>query len=62
MKEAGYGDGYIYDHDEAYHISTQYCLPDKIKGYKFYSPGSLGSEKDIQRRMEFSEKIKGGNS
>jgi len=62
MKEAGYGKDYIYDHDQAYHISTQYCLPDTIKGQKFYSPGSLGFEKDIQKRMEFVEKIKGRSS
>ena len=35
MKEIGYGDGYIYDHDVEGKKSNQQCMPDKLKGKKY---------------------------
>jgi len=32
MKQAGYGKGYIYDHDIKGKVSGQQCMPDKLKG------------------------------
>lgn len=35
MKEIGYGDGYIYDHDVPGKKSGQQCLPDELKNRKY---------------------------
>jgi putative ATPase len=51
MKEMGYGEGYKYAHDYPDHIVDQQHLPDEQKGSKFYTPGSLGFEKDIDSRQ-----------
>jgi putative ATPase len=47
MKELGYGAGYKYAHDFPDHIVDQQHLPDDQKDSKFYTPGNLGYEKDI---------------
>lgn len=52
MKELGYGAGYKYAHDYPDHIVDQQHLPDSQKGSKFYTPGSLGYEKDIDSRQK----------
>jgi putative ATPase len=38
MKEAGYGKGYRYAHDDAAAESEMECLPEKLKGRKYYEP------------------------
>lgn len=58
MEEAGYGKGYMYDHDFEAHIAPQEYLPDALKGKRFYTPGEYGLEKEIQRRMEYWEKLR----
>jgi putative ATPase len=60
MGKQGYGKGYRYDHDWQYHYSGQNCLPEELKTRNFYHPGDLGFEKEIQKRIEFFEKIKNG--
>ncbi len=58
MKNLGYGNGYQYDHNSSDGISDQECLPDKIKGAKFYFPTERGFEKTVRERIEFVEKKK----
>ena len=53
MKEHGYGDGYQYDHDTPDHFAGQNCLPEALRGAKFYQPGQFGFEKDIAKRMSW---------
>jgi putative ATPase len=35
MKKAGYGKGYVYDHDVKGKVSGQQCMPDKLKGKRY---------------------------
>jgi putative ATPase len=51
MKELGYGEGYKYAHDYPDHIVDQQHLPDDQKGSRFYTPGNLGYEKEIDSRQ-----------
>jgi putative ATPase len=52
MQEMGYGKDYKYAHDYPGHIVEQQHLPDSLKGRQFYTPGSLGFEKQIQERLK----------
>lgn len=51
----GHGVGYKYAHDYENHYVAQQYLPDEIKDARFYEPGSLGYEKNIN---EYLEKIR----
>ncbi len=44
MKDLGYGDGYKYAHDYTSGISDLECMPDELKGTRFYNPGDNGAE------------------
>jgi putative ATPase len=35
-------------------------FPKKLKGRKYYEPGNLGLEKDIQKRIDWWNSIKAG--
>ncbi len=58
MKEMGYHDGYRYDHDFENGFSGQECLPEKLRGKKFYIPKGNGYEKNILDRMEWLRRKK----
>ena len=55
MKDLGYHEGYVYDHDAQDHFAGQQCLPDELLGSTFYQPGAFGFEKDLTKRMEWWE-------
>jgi putative ATPase len=52
MQEMGYGKDYKYAHDYPGHIVEQQHLPDSLKGRRFYTPGKLGYEQQIQARLK----------
>jgi putative ATPase len=62
MQQVGYGKGYSYAHDFKDSTSDMETFPDKLKGRTYYTPGSLGFEKEIKKRMDWwlavKEKIK----
>lgn len=58
MKEQGYGAGYIYDHDTPEGFSGQNYFPDAIKRPHFYSPYERGFERDIQKRLEYWQRLR----
>ncbi len=51
MREAGYGDGYRYAHDESEGVSDLECLPPELAGTTFYRPGTRGWEGRIRERL-----------
>jgi putative ATPase len=55
MKNMGYKQGYVYDHDAPDHFAGQQCLPDDLLGQTFYQPGAFGFEKDIAKRLQWWE-------
>ncbi len=58
MKNIGYGDGYMYDHDFPEKISPQERMPEKLRGRRFYMPGNIGFEREIQKRLKYFEEVR----
>ena len=52
MKEADYGKGYQYAHDTAEKLTRMQCLPDSLKGRRYYLPTEQGREIRIKERLE----------
>ena len=52
MKDAGYGKGYRYAHDEAGGVSDMQCLPDELEAATFYRPTERGWEHRIGERLK----------
>lgn len=51
MKDQGYKEGYIYDHDCDRAFSGQDCWPDELQPQTFYEPNDRGFEARIQERL-----------
>jgi putative ATPase len=51
MKDAGYGEGYRYAHDEEGAVADLECLPDELAGTRFYRPTEYGWEARIRERL-----------
>jgi putative ATPase len=58
MKDVGYGKGYEYAHDYDEKVTSMECLPDNLRGRRYYHPTDQGVEKRIQERMEQIRKLK----
>jgi putative ATPase len=58
MKQLDYGKCYRYAHDEPDAVSEMDCLPENLRGRKFYKPTERGFEQEIKRRLEGWEEIK----
>jgi putative ATPase len=52
MKDAGYGKGYRYAHDEPGGVAEMQCLPDELKNATFYRPTTRGWEARIRERLK----------
>ena len=53
MKEMGYGQGYIYDHDTENCFSGQEYFPDELERREYYHPNERGFERDLKKRLEY---------
>ncbi|MCU0245650.1 MAG: replication-associated recombination protein A [Bryobacter sp.] len=51
MKEWGYGKGYQHAHQFAGALTDMECLPESLRGTRFYEPTSRGVEQKIQERL-----------
>ena len=58
MKNNGYGDGYIYDHDSENAFSGQNFFPDELSAEVFYSPVERGFERELKKRLTYFEKLR----
>ncbi len=58
MQELGYNKGYRYSHDYENHYSYQKYFPDSMAEKTYYVPSQFGFEKDIQKRLEWWNKLK----
>jgi len=58
MKEIGYGKDYQYAHDSASSTTDMETFPERLRGRKYYEPGSLGFEKEVRKRIEWWEALK----
>jgi putative ATPase len=52
MKQFGYGSGYQHAHQFEDAVNTMECLPESLKGTRFYEPTDRGVEQRIALRME----------
>ncbi|UCB47532.1 MAG: replication-associated recombination protein A [Spirochaetota bacterium] len=55
LRSSSPGGEYKYPHDYKFHFVPQEYLG---KNVQFYSPGSLGDEKELKKRLEFLKKLK----
>jgi len=58
MKDEGYGDGYIYDHDTEQGFSGQDYFPDSMPRGEYYKPVERGYERDIKKRLIYWSKLR----
>lgn len=58
MQELGYSKGYRYSHDYENHYSYQKYFPDNMTEKNYYVPSQFGFEKEIQKRLEWWNKLK----
>ena len=52
MKQWGYGAGYQHAHQFDHALNTMDCLPDALRGTRFYEPTNRGLEARIRERLE----------
>ena len=62
MKQWGYGAGYQHAHQFEDAINTMECLPESLRGRKFYEPTDRGVEQRIAQRLEELRKKRSGDS
>jgi len=58
MKDLGYGRDYQYAHDDPAAVAAMDCLPESLRGRKYYQPTTRGFEKEIKRRLDGWDEIK----
>lgn len=58
MKDQGYKDGYLYDHDQPDAFSGQDYFPQELGRQKFYEPVERGFERDIIKRLDYWDKLR----
>lgn len=58
MKDLGYNEGYIYDHDTENCFSGQNYFPEKMKRREYYKPNERGFEREIKKRLEYWKNLR----
>jgi putative ATPase len=58
MKELGYHEGYQYAHSVPEAYIPQVYLPDELKDAEFYTPHTLGFEKEIAKRLAWWQELR----
>lgn len=58
MKKMGYGESYLYDHDEPDAFSGQDYFPEKMGRQKYYEPNARGFERDVQKRLSYWDRLR----
>ena len=58
MKGLGYGKGYLYSHDVEGKVARMDCLPESLKGSRYFHAQESGDEAEIKRRLEQIENAK----
>jgi len=60
MKDLGFGDGYVYDHDTVDGFSGQNYFPDGMPRQQLYIPGERGFEREIAKRLAYWNRLRRG--
>jgi putative ATPase len=56
MAQEGFGEGYLYDHDQEGGFSGQNYFPDEMPRQGFYDPVDRGFEREIRKRLDYWHK------
>lgn len=56
MKQLGYSDGYVYDHDAENNFAGLDYFPEDMERRQFYEPSDYGFDKEIKKRLAFWDK------
>jgi putative ATPase len=62
MKDLGYGDGYIYPHEESDAVVAQEYFPAEIAGRRYYKPVERGFEREMIKRLEYWRRLRESKS
>lgn len=57
MRELGYGKGYRSPHRDLAGMSVPF-LPEKLRGVVFYTPGDIGYERELAKRISYWESLR----
>jgi putative ATPase len=57
MREQGYGKGYQYAHDYEEKTTAMPCLPESLRGRRYYAPAGAGFEERLRKRLEEIRRI-----
>ncbi len=58
MRDVGYGRGYRYAPDEPEGVGGIECLPESLRGRRYYRPRASGEEAELSRRLEAVLKLR----
>jgi putative ATPase len=58
MKDLGYGDGYIYPHEDPEAVVAQEYFPEKLTGTRYYEPVERGFEREMIKRLEYWRRLR----
>jgi putative ATPase len=58
MKGLGYGKDYRYAHDEAEGVAAMECLPDNLRGRRYYAPTARGAEAGVAERLDTARELR----
>jgi putative ATPase len=61
-RAAGAGRGYLYAHDTKEAVAPMECLPEELRGQKFYRPGERGFEKRVAERLDWLDRLRRGEN
>ena len=58
MRSEGHGKGYLHSHDHGGGVAPMECLPDALRGRKFYVPGDRGFEQKVTQRLAEADELR----
>ena len=58
MKDQGYGEGYLYDHDAEDGFSGQDYFPEGVARKALYAPAERGFERELRKRLDWFAKLR----
>jgi putative ATPase len=58
MSDLGYGRDYVYAPETESGVGGLECLPDALRGVRFYRPSMKGFEEELRRRLERFEELR----
>ena len=53
MRDMGYSQGYVYDHDTEHGFSGQNYFPENMEREQYYKPVNRGFEREMKKRLEY---------